>query len=451
MQYKNKTRPLAAILVFVGILALSAAAQDKTPIIIIPGVTGSELINSETGEVVWFKAPRSKVDDLRLPIVANPLRAKDHLVPGDILRSVKFGIFPRTDIYNGLIESLEKNGGYHEESWLKPTAAGGEAAIYVFAYDWRLDNVANARLLVHKIRDLRLKLKQPGLKFNVIAHSMGGIIARYAAMYGDADLPVGSRKPKPTWAGAKFFDKLILLGTPNEGSLEALDTMVHGYSVTGFNFSLPWVQYLSKFDLFTIPAAYQLLPAPGTFRVMDENFEPVAIDLYDPRQWTKYGWNAIDDKGFAKNFTASERKAARSFFAAALDRAKRLQEALAAESKSNGVEIDLIGSECKDSLDSIIVLRDPKKDEWRTLFRADGFTGRGGEKVTSEELKKLMYGPGDGVVTNRSFTAETESKLDGGSLLKPSSTTSVCEDHRKLPANAEIQAKILSIFGTAAR
>lgn len=430
---------------------MTAAAQEKAPVIIIPGVTGSELINSKTGEVVWLKASRSKDDDLRLPIVANPLRARDHLVPGDILRSVKFGIFPRIDVYNGLIESLEKNGGYHEESWLKPTAAGSEAAIYVFAYDWRLDNVANAKLLVHKIRELRLKLKKPGLKFNVIAHSMGGIIARYAAMYGDADLPAGSRKPTPTWAGAKFFDKLILLGTPNEGSLEALDTMVHGYSVTGFNFSLPWVQYLSKFDLFTIPAAYQLLPAPGTFRVMDENFEPVAIDLYDPREWTKYGWNAIDDKGFAKNFTTAERRAAKSFFAAALDRAKRLQEALAAESKSNGVEINLIGSECKDSLDSIVLVRDRKRDEWRTLFRADGFTGSGGEKVTSDELKKLMYGPGDGVVTNRSFTAETESKLDGGSVLKPSTTTSVCEDHRKLPANAEVQAKILSIFGTAAR
>lgn len=433
-----------------GTFVVYATGQEKTPIIIIPGVTGSELVNSKTGEVVWLKSSRSKDDDLRLPVVANPLRAKDHLVPGDILRSVKFGIFPRIDVYNGLIESLVKNGGYHEESWLKPTAAGGEASIYVFAYDWRLDNVANARLLVHKIHDLRLKLKRPDLKFNVIAHSMGGMIARYAAMYGDVDLPSGSRKPKPTWAGSKLFEKVVLLGTPNEGSLEALNTMVHGYSITGFNFSLPWVQYLSKFDLFTIPAAYQLLPAPGTFRAMDENFEPVVIDLYDPTQWSKYGWNAIDDKGFAKNFTSAERKAARSFFAAALDRAKRFQEALAAESKVNGVEIDLIGSECKDSLDSIVLVRDRKKDEWRTLFKADGFTSRGGDKVSSDDLKKLMYGPGDGVVTMRSFTAETESKLDGGSVLKPSTSMSVCEDHRKLPGNAEVQEKILSIFGTAA-
>lgn len=451
MRILTRTCLLAATIALLGAVALSVAAQERVPVIIIPGVTGSELINSKTGEVVWLKASRSKDDDLRLPIVANPLRARDHLVPGDILRSVKFGIFPRIDVYNGLIESLEKDGGYHEESWTKPTRNGGDAAIYVFPYDWRLDNVSNARLLVHKISELRLKLKQPHLKFNVIAHSMGGIIARYAAMYGDADLPVGTRKPRPTWAGSQFFEKVVLLGTPNEGSLEALNTMVHGYSVTGFNFSLPWVQFLSRFDLFTIPAAYQLLPAPGTFRVMDENFEPVAIDLYDPREWTKYGWNAIDDKGFAKNFTSAERKAAKLFFAAALDRAKRLQEALAAESKSNGVEINLIGSECKDSLDSIVLVRDRKRDEWRTLFKADGFTGSGGEKVTSDELRKLMYGPGDGVVTNRSFTAETESKLDGGSVLKPSSTTSVCEEHRKLPANAEIQAKILSIFGTAAR
>ena len=42
--------------------------NGRTPVIIIPGLTGSELVNEKTGEVVWFKAPRSKDDDLRLPI-----------------------------------------------------------------------------------------------------------------------------------------------------------------------------------------------------------------------------------------------------------------------------------------------------------------------------------------------------------------------------------------------
>ncbi|MBK7933526.1 MAG: hypothetical protein IPK01_08495 [Acidobacteria bacterium] len=54
--------------------------------------------------------------------------------------------------------------GYHEEFWDTPTAKGGEKSIYVFPYDWRLDNVENARLLIRKIVDLKAKIKQPELE-----------------------------------------------------------------------------------------------------------------------------------------------------------------------------------------------------------------------------------------------------------------------------------------------
>ena len=50
-------------------------------------------------------------------------------------------------------------------------------------------------------------------------------------MYGDADIPGGA--PVPTWAGAKHFDKIFLLGTPNEGSVQALQTLLDGLLVLG--------------------------------------------------------------------------------------------------------------------------------------------------------------------------------------------------------------------------
>lgn len=448
MNNLKATRSLATIIFLIGSFALSVAAQDKTPIIIIPGITGSELINHKTGEVVWFKAPRSKVDDLRLPVTLVPARMRDDLVPGDILRSVKFGIFPRMDIYGGLIKNLEKIGGYHEDSWNRPSKGGYANSIYVFPYDWRLDNVGNARLLVRRIEQLRIKLKRPGLKFNVVAHSMGGMIARYAAMYGNADLPAGTRKPQPTWAGAAFFDKIVLLGTPNEGSALALNTLVNGFSIGGLNFDLPWIQHLSRFDLFSIQSAYQLLPAPGTFRVLDQDLKPVAVDLYDQKEWTKYGWNAIGDDKFVKKFTAAERRVAAAYLTAMLDRARRLHDALAAGAKTNGgVKFYLVGAECKDSLDAIVVLQDPKSSKWRTLFKASGFTKSSGEKITSDDLKRAIYVPGDGIVTTRSLKAETEAKLTAtDTILRPESTQFVCEEHNKLGANAEIQTKIMTIL-----
>ncbi|MEQ1923439.1 MAG: hypothetical protein ABL952_13115, partial [Pyrinomonadaceae bacterium] len=220
------------------VLSLSIVAQDRNPIILIPGLTGSELKHKVTGEKVWFKALKPKSEDLRLPISASINTMQDDLVPGDILREVKVGIFPATDIYGGFIRAMEMRAGYREESWKDPSDDGDRNAIYVFAYDWRLDNVANAQRLVRDVEALKRKLKRPDLKFDIVAHSMGGIISRYAAMYGDADLPIGNRKAVPTWAGAKLFDKIILLGTPNEGAAGALGSLLNGYTLGGFRVDL---------------------------------------------------------------------------------------------------------------------------------------------------------------------------------------------------------------------
>lgn len=437
-----------AIALLMGLTVLTVAAQDKTPVIIIPGLTGSELVNSKTNEVVWFKAPRSKDDDLRLPITANLTRNRDSLVPGDLLRSIKFRLFPRIDVYGGLIEAFKTKAGYHEENWESPTENAGKSAIYVFPYDWRQDNVENARLLIRKIEKLKVRLKQPNLKFNIIAHSMGGLISRYAAMYGDADLPTGGRKAMLTWAGAKHFEKIVLLGTPNEGSALALSSLVDGFVLGGININLPWVQNLDRFDLFTIPSAYQLLPAPGTLRVLDENFDPIDVDLYNPKAWSKYGWNAIDDKRFPKQFKLAERRTATAFFATMLDRAKRLHEALAAGSGDPKASFSVVGAGCNDALDTVVVYRDKKTRLLRTMFTPSGFTKASGDKVSTDELKELMLADGDGVVTTRSLEANTQSRFAGvPSILAPTPTKLVCEEHNRLAANVAIQDYLMELFG----
>src|SRR5688500_12968801 len=170
--------------------AASAIRKGKAPIIIIPGLTGSELINSKTGEVAWFKVRRAKDDDIRLPISPNLARNRDNLVPRDIIRSVQFIRFlPETEIYERLIDALEKRGGYKEGKLDAPPKDGFEDTFYVFPYDWRRDNVENARLLGRKIEALKTALGRPDLKFNIIAHCMGGLVARFFALYGARALP----------------------------------------------------------------------------------------------------------------------------------------------------------------------------------------------------------------------------------------------------------------------
>ncbi|MEO8574952.1 MAG: hypothetical protein ABI481_13390, partial [Pyrinomonadaceae bacterium] len=420
----------------------------KPPIIIIPGLTGSSLVNTKTGEEVWFRAKRSKDDDIRLPISPNLSRNRDSLTVTDIIRKIEFfKVLPEIEIYERLINALETRGGYREAKWNTATRKDSQDTFFVFAYDWRLDNVENAQLLIRKIETLKRRLGQPNLKFNVVAHSMGGLLARYAAMYGAADLPAGV--PQPTWAGAKHFDKVFLLGTPNEGSVSALDALLNGFSYIGGGLNLPFIQDISRFDAFTIPAIYQLLPHDGALLSYDENLKPVTIDLYNPAEWEKYGWGIWQDASFAKKFNASEQRNARPFFSAVLARAKRFQAALdASSSAKTSVSFYLFGGDCKPTPAGMLLYRDEKKNRWETRFKANGFTRANGEKVKDSEIEPLLLSVGDSVVTKSSLIGGT--RKNGSKASFPiAAELFQCVGHNKLVTSSEVQDKLFAFLTTA--
>ena len=422
-----------------------APPTGKAPIIIIPGLTGSDLYNNKTGEEVWFKNHRSEDDDIRLPISPNPSRNRDNLVTRDIIRAVRFfKILPETEIYERLVDALQTRAGYHEAKWNTATRKDAQDAFYVFPYDWRQDNVENARLLIRRIEALKRRLGKPNLKFNIIAHSMGGLIARYATMYGNVDLPAGP--PQPTWAGAKHFDKIFLLGTPNDGSVLSLSALLNGFSYVGGGLNLPFVQNINRFDVFTLPSAYQVLPRNGSLLAYDENLKPLAIDIYDPATWETYDWAIWKDDDFTKKFNALEQKNAKPFFLAALARAKQFQAALDANGASKPtVSFYLIGGDCKETQAGLLLLRDEKKKRWETRFKADGFTRTTGEKVKDEELKPLLFGVGDGVVTKRSLAGEALAK----GALPITAEIFQCVGHNKLVTSPEVQDKLFAFLNAA--
>ncbi len=427
------------------------ASKGKMPVIIIPGLLGSELINRETNETVWFDLGRSKNDDLRLPISADLAANRDNLIPGDILRNIKYlKFFPETEIYSKAATSLEVPGDYHEGKWDAPNENDFQDTYYVFPYDWRRDNVENAQLLIKRIDDLKTKLKRPDLKFNIIAHSMGGLIARYAAMYGTADLPTGARRITPNWSGATRINKVFLVGTPNEGSITSLDALINGYAIGPRGINIPFIQDLTRFDMFTIPALFQLLPHGGTLRAFDDKLKPLRIDIYSEKTWEKYGWTAYTDPKFAKEFSIREQVAARDYFRAVLARARRFHQALDANiGAKSPVSFYLLGSDCKPTLDAVIIRRNGKDDGWKTQFKADGFKRSDGTKVTDKELETLIYAKGDGVVTERSFLTSSlnGARVRGGnykSALAVKDISFACDVHNRLLSNAEVQNKLFA-------
>lgn len=426
--------------------AAPAVLTGKDPIIVIPGITGSELINRNTGRAAWFKTTRAKDDDVRLPMSANLARNSDNLIAGDIIREIRFSrLLPELEIYAKLIESLQTTGGYREAKWATATKADATDTFFIFSYDWRRDNVENARLLIQRIETLKRRLGKPNMKFNVVAHSMGGLISRYAAMYGNADIPAG--KPRPTWAGAKHLNKIFLVGTPNEGSLLSFKALLNGVSYIGGGIKLPFVQDLTRFDVFTIPSIFQLLPHEGSMLAYDEELKRLNIDIYDPNAWEEYDWAIWKDKDFTKKFSPAEQRNARPYFLAALARAKRFQEALNATSTTKvPVSFYLMGAQCKDTATAMVLRRNEKKDRWITQFDAASFTNSLGTKITSEMLKPIVYTPGDSVVPKSSLEAATL-RLNGADTVLPiASELYQCETHGKLVTNLDIQQKLFGLI-----
>src|SRR5580765_4525736 len=115
------------------VVPAAAPTSGKDPIIIIPGISGSELINPKTGKKVWFSVKRDKDDDIRLPMSSPVLASdRDSLRVGDIIREVKLPVLPDVEVYQTLIAALIARG-YTEGDWKHPKATD---VFYVFAYDW---------------------------------------------------------------------------------------------------------------------------------------------------------------------------------------------------------------------------------------------------------------------------------------------------------------------------
>jgi len=403
---------------------------------VIPGILGTELINPKTNETVWPSAFRTSQEGL--PISPDLTANRDDLMPGKIIETVKLArVLPEVYVYRDLLVALRRYAGYRDGDWNNPATDGYQDTFYVFPYDWRQDNVSNARELIRRISQLKTKLQRPDLKFNIVAHSMGGLIARYAAMYGDADLPPGDGPIQPTWQGAAHISKIVMIGVPNEGSTDAFATLVEGYSITeGLRRRVPLLNKLTAEDVVSVPSVFQLMPHARSVRFLDENLQPLAVDLYDPEVWKRYGWSVIYSSPAFRQHYQSDLDA---YLAATLRRARRFQEALDAMRDSNPPVVLLaIGGDCEETLSSPVILRDEKQNRWLTLTRPREYRTSTGVKISKQKVTDAMYAPGDGRVTRESLLGEN--------IFKKLSRYAVfgCDLHGQLPRNPSLQDNALT-------
>ncbi|MDQ3256191.1 MAG: hypothetical protein M3R15_20230, partial [Acidobacteriota bacterium] len=427
-----------------------------------------------TGEVVWPSVFRSAEDGLSLPVSPDLAANRDDLVASKIIDVLRLArLAPDVYVYYELLEALRRFGGYREGDWDRPAPDGDRDTYYVFAYDWRRDNVETAQLFIRRVEELKRKLNRPDLRFNIVAHSMGGLVARYAAMYGEADLAAeGVATPGPTWAGASSINKVFMFGTPNQGSAEAFAILLEGYSLTeGLRPRVRLFNKLTKEDIITVPSVFQLLPHRGAESFLDGELRPLAVDLYDPAEWRRYGWSVINDAVYRERFAGGavrsegEQKPADgtladvdAYLASVLRRARRFHEALDAVDEPSApalmqrapVPLFAFGGDCEETLSALVILRDKGKNRWVTLTRPRELRVVGNRRISTKEVTRAMYEPGDGRVTRRSLlgmrlgAARASALFDTPLFVKYG--LFVCDLHSEVQNNRTLQENALTLL-----
>lgn len=254
---------------------------ERNPVIVIPGVLGSRLVDDETGKTVWgeydrIRLRRRQADDLAA--VAHPMglgiplsQLRDGVRSDGTLAylELKIGGIPvELQAYNQILQTLGV-GGYRDAD--HPKSGGvdyGEDhfTCFQFDYDWRRDIAENAALLDQFIAEKREYIRaeyetrygivDADIKFDIVAHSLGGLVSRYYLRYGSQQLPDDGSLPPLDWAGADSVERVVLVGTPNAGSAFSLRDLVNGHQLSRV---LP---YYPPAALGTMPSIYQMLPRP---------------------------------------------------------------------------------------------------------------------------------------------------------------------------------------------
>ena len=125
----------------------------QSPVIVIPGILGSRLRDAG-GREIWpgsaYEVLFGSKDRLALTIDPQTLEPVADGVVADGLFDALLG----RDFYGQLLQTLEGSGGYQRTRAGTPVD-DARRRYYVFAYDWRQDNVVTARKLDALIEQIR--------------------------------------------------------------------------------------------------------------------------------------------------------------------------------------------------------------------------------------------------------------------------------------------------------
>jgi hypothetical protein len=375
---------------------------DKTPVILIPGITGSVLQDRESGKILWgtglrLLAPRDRGYSLALPITAE-LRAETEtgVEAPEALHTIGLLGLAKKPIYGPIFDLMEANG-YQIGDLAAPQP---DDTFFAFPYDWRLDNTITTARLAAALQRLRAVRGEADLKVHLICQSNGGHICRYLSKYGGASLEEAeaSASDPATPLPGVTIDKILLIGTANGGSLRILRELNHGR-----RYLPPFGRWWAPETLFTFPALFQDLPVYNPEPFLGADGEPFDADLFNPDDWEKFGWAVYGEKArkrLRKNrhpalFGTPELR--RAYLERVLDRGRRFHQLLRRDVPgTENIRYYLIQNNRAATPDRALLLPPEDGGDWRTCFYGDPHAA--GEPFLSQRTTA----PGDGHATEAS-------------------------------------------------
>lgn len=266
--------------------ALAGFFGAVEPLVFIPGIAGSEL--RLNGTQLWPTVKSADLANLNLRTGAVGIIATD------IIRTATVSLYPTGQkskiLYQPLVDHFTAQGyiafplGGSPANMTTnfPTIAQAQQTkptFFPFPYDWRYSNSTQTALLHQYISNIRQL--HGGAKVNIVAHSMGGLIARrYMLDYGANDI-----------------DHLVTVGSPLWGAPKAIYQRLNGgfFEDVLFGSLIEAFDRTAEIDAFSsFSSIYELMPSDAYLQNggspvlsdgnVDYNNNGIAPETYTPAQ-----------------------------------------------------------------------------------------------------------------------------------------------------------------------
>jgi len=233
--------------------------ESPDAVVVLPGIMGSELVDADSGTMLWGGQPSWYVRAWTTGRELDLLRVTEDELNGNVgrvkaSRLVQFPAFAPVlrglEPYRGLVTRLKEHVRHPD-------------AVMAFPYDWRLGvRLAATQLAEAAQRHLATWRAHPqgsrDARLFLVGHSMGGLVALdFLENFGDvADLR-----------------SIVCLGSPFYGSVKT----VHVLS-SGLGSPVPLPQRRFREIAITMPGVYDLLPR---YRCVDEGVDARFVTASD--------------------------------------------------------------------------------------------------------------------------------------------------------------------------